>query len=135
MSRLAQLGVFAGVVGVVATFMGLFPQAMTIDSTPGVGLGQIFIALIGLTLLTIGAYVFVYATWHRGRPRTLSQDVGIRLGMTGLTFAIAASLADVFGFGSHTLGTGLSFGRIQSIGTAIGFLMASLGVLIYGMRR
>ena len=135
MSRLAQLGVFTGVIGGVATFMGLFPDAMTVDSTPGIGLGQIFTALIGLTLLTAGAYVFVYATWHRGRTRTLSQDIGMRMGMTGLTFAIAASLADVFGFGSHTLGTGISFGRIQSIGTAVGFLIASLGVLIYGMRR
>lgn len=135
MSRLAQLGVFTGVVGGMVAFLGLFPDAVTVTSTPGIGLGQIFVALIGLTLLIIGAYVFVYATWHRGRPRTLSQDIGIRMGMTGLTFAIAASLADVFGFGSHSLGTGLSFGYVQSIGTAIGFLIASLGVLIYGMRR
>jgi hypothetical protein len=135
MSRLAQLGVFSSVMGSVAMFMGLFPGAMTVDSTPGMGLGQIFIALLGLTLITGGAYIFVYATWHRGGRRTLYQDIGIRMGLTGLTFAVAVSLADVFGFGSHSLGTGITFGRIQSIGMAIGFLIASLGVFIYGIRR
>ena len=57
------------------------------------------------------------------------------MGLTGLTFAVAASLADVLGFGSHTLGTGLTFGRLQSIGMAIGFMLASLGVVVYGFRR
>lgn len=135
MSRLAQLGVFASVVGSVATFMGLFPGAVEIDITPGIGLAQIVVALVGLVLLTTGAYLFVYAVVHRGRERTLSQDIGMRMGLTGLTFAVAASLADVLGFGSHTLGTGLTFGRLQSIGMAIGFMLASLGVVVYGFRR
>jgi hypothetical protein len=135
MSRLAQFGVFTGVVGVVATFMGLYPNAVDTDFTPGIGLAQILTALVGLTLLTSGAYVFVYDLWHRGRPQTLSQDIGVRMGLTGLTFAIATSLADVLGFGSHSLGANLTFGYVQAGGMAVGFLFAALGVVVYGIRR
>lgn len=135
MSRLAQLGVFTTVLGGVAMFVGLFPGAMDIDITPGIGVTQIIIALTGLTLLITGAYVFVYATIHRGAPSTLSQDIGIRMGLTGLTFAVAASLADVLGFGSHSLSAGFTFGRIQSAGMAVGFIFAALGVVVYGSRR
>ena len=135
MSRLAQFGVFTGVVGIVVTFVGLYPNAVDTDFTPGIGLAQIFTALVGLTLLTIGAYVFVYDLLHRGRERTLSQDIGVRMGLTGLTFAVATSLADVLGFGSHSLGATLTFGYVQSIGMAAGFLLAALGVVVYGIRR
>jgi hypothetical protein len=135
MSRLAQLGVFTTVRGGVAMFVSLFPGAMGIDFTPGIGMAQIVVTLFGLMLITLGAYVFVYAMIHRSKPRTLSQDIGIRMGLTGLTLAVAASLADVLGFGSHSLSAGFTFGRIQSIGMAIGFVFAALGVIVYGSRR
>lgn len=135
MSRLAQFGVMLIVSGGVALVAGLFPGAMGIDLTPGIGIAQIVLALLGLALLNTGGYVFVYALFHRGRPRTLSQDIGIRMGLTGLTFAVAASLADVLGFGSHSLSVGFTFGRIQSIGMAAGFIFAALGVIVYGVRR
>jgi hypothetical protein len=134
MSRLAQFGVFTGVVGVVATFMGLYPNAAETDFTPGIGLAQILTALVGLTLLTSGAYVFVFALWHRGKEQTLSQDIGVRMGLTGLTFAVATSLADVLGFGSHTLAGTLTFGYVQAIGMAVGFLFSAIGVVVYSFR-
>ena len=134
MSQLAQLGVFTGTVGSVTMIIGLFPGAVNIDRSPGIGLAQIIAILMGLTLLTAGAYVFVYATWHRGEENSLSQDVGIRMGLTGLTVAYVAGLADVLGFGSHTVSAGLDFGRFQTTGMALGFLLAALGVLVYGTR-
>ena len=134
MSRLAQFGVFTATVGSVTMIMGLFPDAMDSDASPGIGLLQIMVILVGLTLLTSGAYIFVYATWHRGEERTLMQDVAIRMALTGLTLAYAAGLADVLGFGSHAVEVGLTFGRFQTIGLAIGFLLAALGVLVYGTR-
>lgn len=135
MSRLAQLGVFTSVLGLVTMFAGLFPRAMDVSSTPTIGLAQILFIMTGLTMLTSGAFLFVYAMWHRGQPGTLSRDIGLRMGLTGLTFAIAASLADAFGYGSHSLEFGIVFGRLQATGTAIGFLIASAGVFVYGIRR
>ena len=136
MNRLAQASVLTAVIGSVVMFIGLFPDAMGIDNTPGIGLAQVVTTLTGLILLTTSAYVFTYAMVHRGREVTLSQDIGVRMGLSGLTFAIAAGLADVLGFGSHSLyGGGVSVGQLQATGMVIGFLIAALGVLIYGMRR
>ena len=136
MNRLAQASVLTAVIGGVVMFIGLFPDAMGIDNTPGIGLAQVVTTLTGLIILTTSAYVFTYAMVHRGREGTLSQDIGVRMGLSGLTFAIAAGLADVLGFGSHSLyGGGVSMGRLQATGMIIGFLIAAVGVLIYGMRR
>ncbi len=135
MSHLAQLGVFCAVLGAVVLFLGLFPSAVDADSTPGTGLAQIAAMLVGLSLLTLGAYVVVFALIHRGRPRTLLQDIGIRMGLTGLVFAMGATMADVMGFGSHTTSAGALFGWLQAAGMLTGFLIAALGVLIYGTTR
>jgi hypothetical protein len=135
MSRLAQLGVFCIVLGGIILFLGLFPFAVDADDAPGIGLVQIIGILTGLFLLVLGAYVVVYAMMHRGRPRTLLGDVGIRMGLTGLVFAAAATLADILGFGSHSSGSGPLLGWLQAAGMLIGFLISALGVLIYGMTR
>jgi threonine/homoserine/homoserine lactone efflux protein len=135
MSRLAQLGVFSIVVGGVVFFLSVFPSAVDADSTPGIGLTQIGGILTAMVLLILGAYVFVYAMVHRGGRRTLLRDIGVRLGMTGLVFAVGATLADVLGYGSHTntSPTGPLFGWLQAAGMMIGFLISAIGVIVYGM--
>jgi threonine/homoserine/homoserine lactone efflux protein len=135
MSRLAQLGVFTAILGGVILFLALFPVAVDADTTPGIGLAQMAAMLLGLTMLVMGAYIVVYAMVHRGRPRTLMRDVGVRLGMTGLLFAVAATMADVLGFGSHASNQGPLFGWLQAAGMLIGFGIAALGVLVYGASR
>ena len=132
MSRLAQLGLFSAVFGGVVLFLGLFPSAIDADSTPGIGLVQILGMQAGLSLLIIGAYTVVFAMVHRGRPRNLMRDIGVRLGMTGLVFSAAATLADVMGFGSHVTGNGPFFGWLQATGMMVGFIVAATGVFIYG---
>ncbi len=134
MSRLVQLGIFCIVLGGVILFLGLFPFAVDIDTTPGIGLVQILGMQIGLLLLIGGAYTVVYAILHRGRPRSLMRDIGVRLGMTGLVFSAAATLADVMGFGSHT-NAGPVFGWLQAAGMLAGFLIAAIGVVVYGAAR
>lgn len=135
MSRLAQIGVFSIVLGGVVLFLGLFPTAVDADFTPGIGLVQIVAMLGGLFLLVLGAYVVAYALLHRGTHPTLLGSIGLRLGMTGLIFAAAVTLADLMGYGSHTSGEGPVFGWLQTIGMLSGFGMAAVGVLIYGMSR
>lgn len=132
MNRLAQLGIFLDVLGAITLFLGLFPFAVDMD-TEGVGLTQIMTWLIGLSLLVLGAYVVVFALVHRDRPRTLLRDIGVRLGMTGLVMSAAATLADIMGFGSHGVGTGFLFGWLQVVGMLAGFVVAAIGVIIYGL--
>ncbi len=135
MSRLAQLGVFSMVFGGVVLFLGLFPTAVDANVTPGIGITQILAMLAGLFLIVLGAYTVAYALFHQGRPRTLMGDIGIRLGMTGMVLASAATLADVMGYGSHMSAAGPLFGWLQAVGLLLGFGIAAPGVLIYGMVR
>lgn len=120
--------------GGVIFFMGLFPFAMGLDSTIGIGVSQILATLAGLFLLVFGAYVVAYAMLHRGQPPNLMRDIGVRLGMTGLVIATAAALADVMGFGSHSAQVdGVLFGWLQAAGLMGGFIISALGVMIYGI--
>lgn len=137
MSRLAQLGILSVGLGAVVLFLGLFPNAIGVTGTVGIGLAQIALILVGLTLLIFGAYVVVFAEWHRGRERLdgalgLLRSVGLRLGFTGLVLAYGATLADVFGFGSHSGSEGVLLGWLQAAGMLMGFFIAALGVIVYG---
>jgi len=134
MNRLAQAGIFIIVLGCVTLFMGFFPFAIDLNATPGIGIAQILVMLTGLFLVVVGCYTIVYGMFHQGRPRTLLRDIGTRLGMTGLVVAAAAMLADIMGVGSH-LGATALFGWLQGVGMLSGFLVAMLGVLIYGLAR
>lgn len=131
MSRLGQIGVFNMVLGGVVLFLGLFPSAVDADVTPGIGLIQILSILSGLMLLVLGAYVITHALMHQDGAQTLLSSIGIRLGLTGMIFSGAVTLADAMGYGSHT-GNPV-FGWLQTIGILIGFGIAAVGVLIYGM--
>lgn len=132
MGRLAQAGIFCTTTGGITLFLGLFPGAVAADRTPGIGLAQILVILFGLSLLILGAYITVYALLHRGRPRNLIRDVGMRTGITGILFASAAIMADIFGFGSHVGADGVLMGWLQALGVLIGFAISAIGVLIYG---
>lgn len=131
MSRLAQLGVFSMVFGAVVLFLGLFPQAVDVDATPGIGFVQIVAILGGLLLLILGAFIVTRALVYTDGGRTLLSDIGIRLGLTGMVFAVAVTFADAMGYGSHEGGT--VFGWLQTTGILLGFGMAALGVLVYGL--
>jgi len=96
---------------------------------------QILAILIGLGLFVIGAYVVLFALIHRGQPRNLLRDIGVRLGFTGLIISASAILADVFGFGSHTGQQGVLLGWLQAVGVLIGFAVSAVGVIVYGSVR
>ena len=115
---------------------GLFPQLINLDFTPGIGILQIFIALIGITFTTLGAYLYAYATRHRAAPRRLREEIGLRLMATGLVLAYTSGLADVLGIGSHpaTPVTRPHLGELQAGGVALGVLTIAAGVLLYSQR-
>ncbi len=133
MERYVQVSITLGTLGVVITLIGLFPGIAGLEAASGVGVLQVLIILLGFTLLFIGAYIFAQRAFFAGLPRTLAQDIGIRLTMTGLLLAAAAGLADVLGFGSHapTKDTRPLLGNWQAAAFIGAFLIASSGVVIY----
>jgi hypothetical protein len=128
------LGALLSVVSLAAEFLGL-------DLTPGFGIVQMFQLLIGLTLLTAAGFLHVYGLRPPDAPRSLQADIGVRLALTGLVFAYAAGLADLFGIGTHI---DPRFDRpyvgwLQTLGIVLGILSITAGLLLYytsrGLRR
>ncbi len=134
MAKLAQFGIAAALLGLVITFMGLFPGVVGLEQSPGVGVLQIMVILTGISIMMIGAYVFVQANYYPGKKHNLAQQIAIRLSMTGMVLSTASGLVDILGFGSHQPGVTAQrpyLGPIQTIGIIGGFLIASFGVIIF----
>jgi hypothetical protein len=135
LSWLARTG--AGVVGIgFGLFLvGVYPRPIGLDVTPGIGLVQIFTFLMGTGFMTLGAYIYMYATRYRGQPLSLRQDIGLRLMATGVVIAFVTGLADVIGIGTHQ-GTELAyFGPVQAWGVAIGVLTIIIGIAAYSSKK
>lgn len=133
-SRLARTGVAIIVFGFFVFVLGVFPELIRLSLTPGIGLLQIFILLLGVTIMTFGAYVYAYAARHRARPRGLREDIGVRLMATGLVIAYGAGFADVLGIGSHFGAERPLLGPLQAGGMALGLLVTIAGILLYARR-
>lgn len=135
MTRFAQIGIAIGALGIVLTMMGLFPGVMGLTPARGIGTVQIAIILTGFLLLIIGALVYAKYAFYANQPGTLAQQIGVRLALTGLVLGGLVGLADTLGFGSHPpdAETDTYFGWLQASGVVIGFIIASIGVLVYAI--
>jgi len=134
-SWLARTG--AGVVGIgFGLFLvGIFPRPVGLDITPGIGLLQIFTFLCGTAFMTLGAYIYMYATRHRAQPLSLRQDIGLRLMATGVVISFVTGLADVIGIGTHLGNERAFFGPVQAWGVALGVLTIIVGLAAYATKK
>lgn len=135
MSRFGQVGIAVGVLGIVLALMGLFPGMTGVPPTAGIGVVQVMMLLTGYGLLVFGAIIYVKFTFYLGVSSTLTQQIGVRLALTGLLFAALAGLSDILGFGSHvrTDVTDIFFGYLQAFGILACFAVSSIGVTIYAV--
>lgn len=136
MSRLSQIGIAIGALGTMLAIMGLFPGVTGLPPTPGIGLVQIFILLVGFSLLILGALFYVKFAFYAHREPNLTQQIGTRFALTGLLLAALSGLADSLGFGSHGFSTStpdVFVGPWQAIGIMSGYAMSCMGVLVYAL--
>ncbi len=136
LSRLARLGVALIVAGFFTFVIGIFPDIIRLNITPGFGILQILVFLAGIGLMALGGYIYTYATRQRARQHRLRHEVGVRLVATGYVFCVVSALADFIGIGSHNLpdtGTGPYFGLWQSGGVLLGVLIIIFGLFLYAM--
>ena len=132
---MAQVGIAIGTLGMVLAFMGMFPGVTGLDATAGIGVLQIVVILAGFALLIVGALLYVQGTFYPGARHNLAQQVAVRLSATGLLFAAISGLGDLLGFGSHPPGItdGPFLGYWQAAGLVGGFVVASIGVVLFAL--
>jgi len=112
--------------------LAVLADTLGLDLTPGFGMIQMVVFLVGLTMITIAAYLFVNGKRPEGAPRSLQADIGARLVATGLVFAYVTGLSDVIGIGTHVEP---SFARpfvgpLQLGGMAIGLITIVIGLAL-----
>lgn len=135
LGRLARFGVALIVAGFFIFVIGIFPDIIRLNITPGFGVLQIITFLFGIGLMTLGGYVYTYATRRRDRERRLRHEVGVRLIATGYVLCIVSAIADVIGIGSHNIPEGAPyFGLWQSGGVLLGVLVIVFGLFLYAMK-
>ena len=137
-SRLEQIfSAILFVLGIVSCLLALGAEALGLDLTPGFGMVQMLQLLVGLTCLTVAAYLRIHSKRAVGVPRSLQADIGVRLGATGLVFAYTLGWADLIGIGTHV---GPEFerpfvGPLQLGGLILGMVMIAAGLVLYYTSR
>lgn len=135
LSRMTRAAVASVIFGFFVFIIGLFPAIINLDTKPGVGVLQLAVTLWGLGMMNAGAALWAYSERHRGAPRLLREDIGVRLIATGFVISAFSSLADVLGIGSHNAPRRLPYlGVWQQAGLAIGILVSVVGLLLYSKR-
>lgn len=134
-SRLARAAVALIVAGFFVFVIGVFPELVRLNFTEGFGLVQIVTFLFGIGMMTLGGYLYAYATRHRARAHRLRHDIGLRLISTGYVLCCVSAMADLLGIGSHNIPEQQPFfGIWQSVGVLAGVLVIVFGLFLYAMR-
>ncbi len=125
------------VIGTALSLLSLGAELLGLDLTPGFGIVQMVELLLGLTLLTLAAFVHIRSTRRRGAPRSLQADIGVRLAATGLVFAYVSGLSDLLQIGTHLEPDFVRpyVGPLQLGGIAIGIMSIVAGILLYYTSR
>lgn len=123
--------------GIILCIVSLGAELIGIDLTPGFGMVQMFQLLLGITSLTLAAFIYLKQRRPNGAPRSLQADIGVRLAATGLVFVYVTGLSDLIGIGTHVQP---SFerpfvGPLQLGGLALGVLSIIAGLLLYYTSR
>ena len=126
-----RLAVTVIVLGFFVFVIGRFPGLIRLNLTPGIGLLKITVFLLGITLMTLGGYMYVRATRRQAGPHRLAELLGVRLVGTGLVICYVTGYADILGIGTERSGEPLLFGPLQATGVALGVLVTVLGLIIY----
>jgi hypothetical protein len=123
--------------GIILSTMSLGAELIGLDLTPGFGIVQMLQLLLGISFLTLAAFMYLKQSRPANAPRSLQADIGVRLAATGLVFAYVAGLSDLIGIGTHVQP---SFerpfvGPLQLGGLALGVLSIIIGLLLYYTSR
>lgn len=124
-----RVGLIVTLFGFGIFLLGARPSVFGLDRSPVIGFVQVAVLLVGLAIMCIGGYLSLVALWNHQAP-SIAADIGLRLVSTGYVVCVFAGMADVFGFGSHSLPGVPYFGRWQATGVMIGEFIIAAGFLM-----
>lgn len=125
-----RFGVAVTVAGLIVFLIGSVPQWFGLDNSSAVGPVQVGVFSVGLVMITYGGTTTLGSLWPP-HWRSIPADIGSRLAWTGMVFALASGLADVFGLGTRPLATTTTFfGYWQARGVLIGQIVIGIGLLL-----
>jgi uncharacterized membrane protein len=124
------MGVVLVLLALMALFVYLDNRANWLRPTNQTLMGvnlEILLVLVNLTLVGIGG-VYGFAHIWKGKPKSISYDIGLRLVATGYVVSVLSALADYTGVGSHH--TMPFFGSLQTAGVFLGEAVIAIGFLL-----
>jgi hypothetical protein len=125
------------ITGILLCVASLAADTLGLDLTPGFGVLQMFLLLLGLTCLTGAVYLYLYSLRSRSAPRSLQADIGLRLSATGLVLAYVGGLADLIRIGTHVQPAFERpfVGPLQLAGFLLGVAIIVAGMVLYHSSR
>lgn len=123
--------------GVVLIAVAATAERLDLGLTPGFGVLQTFFFLLGITSLTIAAYLYLGSLRSPDTPRSLQADIGLRLSLTGLVLCYVSGFADLIRIGTHVQPDFERpfIGPLQLGGLALGLLILLLGIGLHYTSR
>ena len=142
--RVVMLVLFG--LGIVFVTLSLSAESIGLNFTRGFGVIQIFQLLVGITLITLSGFLYLYTQRLPDAPRSLQADIGLRLSATGLVFCYVAGFADLLQIGTHLqqcttgevvagIDCGPFIGPWQFAGIMLGVILVISGLVLYGTSR
>jgi hypothetical protein len=124
-------------VGLLLLFFTLLLEPLSLGRTPGFGAVQVFLFLLGLSLLTWGAFLYLGSRRPAANQPSLQADVGKRLSATGLVLAFVSGFSDLIGIGTHVEPefTRPFVGPLQLGGLGLGVALILAGLVLYATSR
>jgi hypothetical protein len=123
--------------GLALVAVAIILELQSLVLTPGFGVVQTLLFLLGVTLLTIAGYLYLSKRRPAGAPRSLQADIGVRLSLTGLVLCYVSGFADLIRIGTHVQPEfdRPYIGPLQLGGLVIGLLIILAGMVLYFTSR
>lgn len=124
--------------GIIFITIAFFAGVIGLDFTNGFGILQAAELLLGITLLTIAAFLYLRNLRPPDAPHSLQAGIGQRLALTGLIFSYITGFADLLNIGTHIDAGGFNrpfIGPLQMLGLFIGICIILAGLYLYHSSR
>lgn len=125
------------VLGLLLIATAAITEIYGLGPSPGFGALQTLAFLLGVTSLTLAAYLYLRGRRPADTPPSLQADIGIRLAATGLVLCYVCGFADLIRIGTH-IGPEFNqpfLGPLQMGGLLLGLMVLVGGMLLYATSR